>query len=350
MFEEGVWRFGGVRKLREFNTALLEKWCWRLLIDREGLWRRVLVARYGAEDGRLEDGGRSCSTWWREIVRIQDGVRGGERWFSDCVRRRVGDGTKTLFWRDCWCGDAPFCVRFRRLYDLAENKAITVRNMFSLGWEDGGEAWQWRRRLWAWEEELVGECRELLSNVTLQDNTTDAWHWLLDQTGGYSVRAVYDMLTSQDNTHLLQNLDLIWHKKVPLKVSILAWRLLRDRLPTKSNLANRGIISTEARLCVAGCGHAEDSTHLFLACPTFGAIWPMVRVWIGFDGVDSQVLSDHFLQFINHTGGLKARCSFLHMIWLLCVWIIWNERNCRLFKNKECTIIQLLDKVKSQSL
>jgi hypothetical protein len=30
---------------------------------------------------------------------------------------------------------------------------------------------------------------------------------------------------------------------VPLKVSIFAWRLLQDRLPTKSNMLNRGIIS-----------------------------------------------------------------------------------------------------------
>jgi len=41
-------------------------------------------------------------------------------------------------------------------------------------------------------------------------------------------------------------------------------RLLRDRLPTKSNLAICGIISGDAQLCVAGCGHDEDAQHLFL--------------------------------------------------------------------------------------
>ena len=41
----------GVRRLREFNVALLGKWCWRMLVDKEGLWYRVLKARYGEVGG-----------------------------------------------------------------------------------------------------------------------------------------------------------------------------------------------------------------------------------------------------------------------------------------------------------
>jgi len=43
-------------------------------MDRDGFWYRVLVARYGEEAGRLEVGGRSVSSWWREIAKIRDGV------------------------------------------------------------------------------------------------------------------------------------------------------------------------------------------------------------------------------------------------------------------------------------
>ncbi|MCI57861.1 putative non-LTR retroelement reverse transcriptase, partial [Trifolium medium] len=57
----------GVRQLREFNTALLGKWCWRMLTDKTGLWYRVLRARYGEEAGRVSvgGGGQSGSSWWR---------------------------------------------------------------------------------------------------------------------------------------------------------------------------------------------------------------------------------------------------------------------------------------------
>jgi hypothetical protein len=41
--------------MREFNIVLLGKWCWRFLVDRRGLWYRMLVARYG-------EGG-----WWMGV-------------------------------------------------------------------------------------------------------------------------------------------------------------------------------------------------------------------------------------------------------------------------------------------
>ena len=53
----------GVQRLGEFNMPLLEKWCWRMLTDKEGLWYRVLKARYGELGGLLRDGGRTDSMW-----------------------------------------------------------------------------------------------------------------------------------------------------------------------------------------------------------------------------------------------------------------------------------------------
>ena len=125
---------------------------------------------------------------------------------------------------------------------------------------------------------------------------------------------------------------------------------MKDRLPTKENLANRGIIPVDSRMCCAGCEHAEDLKHLFLICPYHGLLWSLVRAWLGVEGVESQVISDYFSQFIHYAGGLKSRRSFFHLIWLLCVWIIWNDRNDRLFRNKQSSLPQLLDKVKSYSL
>ncbi|MCI18220.1 glutamate-gated kainate-type ion channel receptor subunit GluR5, partial [Trifolium medium] len=68
---------------------------------------------------------------------------------------------------------------------------------------------------------------------------------------------------------------LIWHSHVPLKISILAWRLLRDRLPTKTNLVTRGILSQEAHFCVSGCG---EWFLLLYAITLFSLLLQLVEV------------------------------------------------------------------------
>jgi len=140
--------------------------------------------------------------------------------------------------------------------------------------------------LWDWEEELVGECRALLANVTLQVSLSDGCRWRLDNSGNYSVRSVYHMLTTGGNPIVDEAPTLVWHKHVSLKVSILAWRLLRNRLPTKSNLAVRGIMVQDEHLCVSGCGGVETAQHLFVSFPIFRDLWQHVRARIGVSGVD----------------------------------------------------------------
>jgi len=293
-----------------------------MLVDIDGFWYRMFSARYGEEAGRLEVGGRSGSYWWREVARIKDGVgEDGESWFNGRVSRKVGDGAATMFWRDWWLGEVPLCRRFGRLFELAENKLITVASMFSLGWGEG-EAWQLRRRLWAWEEELLAECRLLLANVTLQINVSDIWQWHPDIVGGYSVRSGYQTLSAQVTPLLDESEKLIWHSQVPSKVSILAWRLFRDRLPTKFNLLNRDIIQVDDTPCMASCGLIESVQHLFITCDFFGSLWQLVRLWLGFSGVDHNVLSIHFTQFTNNLGTRRRSRSFLQLLWLLCVWLI----------------------------
>ncbi|MCI57279.1 O-acyltransferase WSD1, partial [Trifolium medium] len=87
--------------------------------------------------------------------------------------------------------------------------------------------------------------------------SSDRWQWQPDPDTGYSVRGAYHLLTSHDSVTMDATEGLIWHTQVPLKVSILAWRLLCDRLPTTANLVTQGILSPEAHYCVAGCGAVE---------------------------------------------------------------------------------------------
>lgn len=65
---------------------------------------------------------------------------------------------------------------------------------------------------------------------------------------------------------------LVWHKHVPLKISIFAWRLLLNRLPTRLNLVDRGIIIDVVAGCLTGCDGTETSQHLFITCDFYGSL------------------------------------------------------------------------------
>ena len=47
------------------------------------------------------------------------------------------------------------------------------------------------------------------------------------------------------------------------------------------------------------------------------------------------------------SGGYTPLRSFLLLIWLCCIWVLWNERNHRLFYNNAKSVMQLLEKVKT---
>ena len=119
-------------------------------------------------------------------------------WLLDNIVRKVGDGSTTLFWEDMWMDDVPLVVSFSRLFELSDYKMTTVREMFLLGWGADGNAWRWRRRLFAWEEGLVGECVGRLTNSVLQVDVADRWVWKLHSTHTYSVQSAYSYLTAVD--------------------------------------------------------------------------------------------------------------------------------------------------------
>jgi len=106
----------------------------------------------------------------------------------------------------------------------------------------------------------------------------------------------------------------LWNKDVPLKVVLFAWRLFRERLPTKDNLLYRGVIDQDSRMCVADCGSVESSQHLFLHCHFFGSVWPFIYSWLGVSTTIPFYVSDHFNQF-SYSGGIaKARRSICQVI------------------------------------
>ena len=136
------------------------------------------------------------------------------------------------------------------------------------------------------------------------------------------------------------------NKQVLVKVSIFVWRLLRNRLPTKYNLICRGALHLNDIYCIGDCGCPETTNHLFFSCDIFGNVWHRVYQWLRFSFISPNSIRDHFHQFGHMTGLPRVTHSFFKVIWHACVWIVWKERNNRIFKSKAQEVAQLLDNIK----
>jgi len=141
----------------------------------------------------------------------------------------------------------------------------------------------------------------------------------------------------------------VWHKLVPTKVSLFSWRLLQDRIPTRSNLVRWHVLQPNDNFCVGGCGLTETTDHLFLGCGFFERVWFLVYHWLGVSFVSLGYIKDHYSQFIQLAGLPRSTHFYLKVIWLACVWAIWKERNNRVFTDTVIDPLHIVKKVKLNS-
>ena len=140
--------------------------------------------------------------------------------------------------------------------------------------------------------------------------------------------------------------DDVWQKHISSKVSVLVWRLLRNRLPTKDNLVRRQVIHITDTVCITGCGGLETSSHLFLHYDIFSSLWYHVWRWLHISSVSPGNLRQYFIQFTSIAGLPRFSHTFMKVIWFASVWVIWKERNNRVFQNTVTILSVLVEQVK----
>jgi len=134
----------------------------------------------------------------------------------------------------------------------------------------------------------------ILHNIVLQDNISNRRRWLLDPIHGYMVKGAYHFISTMEAPADRSLYVDVWHKRAPLKVYLFAWRLFRNRLPTKDNLVRRHVLHLADNVCVGGCRSQETANHLLFGCHTFSSIWSLIFQWLGISFVAPLSARDHF--------------------------------------------------------
>eukprot|EP00261_Vitis_vinifera_P025806 XP_010658742.1 PREDICTED: uncharacterized protein LOC104881182 [Vitis vinifera] len=206
----------GLRKLVLLNKALLGKWVWRLAIDRDDLWKQVIIEKYGQE-GHGWRAKKAIGTIgvgvWKEIWKESD-------WCWDNMGFIVGKGNKINFWTDAWCEDTRLSQRFPHLYAMAAHRDATVEETWDQNFGQGGWNLRFLRDFNDWELEMIGNLLHVLRSYK-PSMEEDSVRWKGGRNGKFRVKEAYRVVTRPNDIGFPSR--SIWVDSVPTKVAFYAW-------------------------------------------------------------------------------------------------------------------------------
>ncbi|GKB99957.1 RNA-directed DNA polymerase, eukaryota [Tanacetum coccineum] len=161
-----------------------------------------------------------------------------------------------------------------------------------------------------------------------QRNLLGNW-WSCDVNGD-GMFLVKDIRSSLDDIFLPSSaLATRWVKYIPIKINIFIWRARLDRLPTRSNLTNRGVV-LDSLLCSI-CGSVpEDASHFLFQCGLSKLVFPKICRW--WDLVPNDMSS--FSDWDVWLSGIRLPCKLkliLEGVFYVAWWHIWRFRNQSIF-------------------
>ncbi|KAE8692137.1 Nuclear transport factor 2 family protein with RNA binding domain [Hibiscus syriacus] len=132
----------GVLNLSYMNRALLGKWSWRFVNDRETLWKKMICNKYILDPRLLLFKSKlpAHASWiWKSVVNnhFKEDQFGAK--FQSLFKVRVGNGVSIRFWFESWALDSPLKIVFPRLFVLSLNKNVKLNEFDGLVWRGNGE-------------------------------------------------------------------------------------------------------------------------------------------------------------------------------------------------------------------
>jgi hypothetical protein len=187
----------------------------------------------------------------------------------------------------------------------------------------------------------------LIQNVQLNKDVEDDIRWKLTGNGQYSAASAYKLqFFGLIETPINK---VVWKAWAPPKVKNHTWLASQNRLWTSDKLRRRGW--ENCGLCPLYKQTEESNNHLFIHCRYTVRIWELLKEWLGIQGVFPRRWAGlnikQWRSFMEE--GSNPHRKDLASLTLLTVWVIWKERNARVFHKKLSPSFVILDKIKCEA-
>ncbi|WVZ69705.1 hypothetical protein U9M48_018450 [Paspalum notatum var. saurae] len=252
----------GILNLEAQNTCLLSKWLYKL-INEDGIWQQLLRKKY------LKNKTIGEVFWKPGDSHFWSGLMKVKYQFMDLSTFQVHNGLQTRFWKNKWLGNFVLKEQYPSLFNIARKKHSSVAHVLSTNPLNI-----------SFRRALVGDklmkWNDLVARVAFVqlDGHHDKAIWSLTKHGYFTVKSLYNFLVNQSALPLNKNL---WKLKLPLKIKIFVWFLMKGVILTKDNLKKRNWNGDD------GCCFCNKETiqRLFFDCHVARFVWRIFQVAFG---------------------------------------------------------------------
>ncbi|XP_071740751.1 uncharacterized protein [Rutidosis leptorrhynchoides] len=265
--------------------------------------------------------------------------------FCESFKLYIGDSSTFKFWDDLWLGDKCFKDRFNRLYRLKTDKDALVRDRITWNGSNWVGHWNWIRELNGRVLDDINRLAGELSALPFSSDGVDKWVWNCSNDNVFKTK----ILASLFDDKLLPTSDDVKERNnfIPQSLNIFAWWVKRKRIPVRVELDKWGIDLDNVR-CPMCNDDTESIEHVMIFCRHAIDAWDRVYKWWGLGSFSNWSLNE-----ILNGDGCGAQSSIGKKLWQsiewVCGYLIWKNRNKKVFRNRIWSGPNLLSEIQIKS-
>jgi len=229
----------------------------------------------------------------------------------------IGNGEDIYFWTDRWCGP-PLCDIFHLPAHIHNSLTSRVSDYMI---ED-----QW---IIPWQLQLqYPSLRQIVEKIVIPfEPKPDKLMWHNTKSGDLSLKEAYQLKDSHANK--LHWASTIWSIDIPPSRSLVAWRIMHDKMPTDEKLKERGC--SFPSICNLYLNQEETTFHVFFDCSYAMRLWNWLASTLNFNLHFNNI--EEIWQVCDRRWNPQCKVVIkAAMVNVLST--IWFARNSARFKNK----------------
>ena len=170
--------------------------------------------------------------------------------------------------------------------------------------------------------------------------------WSLSPSGLFIVKSFFLALSQFFGLPPVFPTKFIWNSQVPFKIKSFVWLVAHKKVNTNDMLQlRRPYKALSPDICMLCMKQGETVDHLFLHCPLTMGLWYRLFQLTKIDWVPPRSICDMLSTNFNGFGSSKRGIILWQAACIALLWVVWRERNARIFEDKSRNSENLWDMI-----